>query len=325
MRVIRMLSELEFFSLVKRLRGGAGGGSADPGRCRRQGAAAPQARCLEPPVSRCGPGRQRMRRHRCGGRRTFTAEDWLSSTTARGRGAGGGRSGQLPRWSAAARRADRGDRHRDHAARAARGRADRTVARGEPERGLVPPVRPPAARRRAGRAGAGAEPAAAHRFRAARRSPPCSPTPRCPRRATTSSTTGRCCGAAGVELRGVAYDSMLASFVLDPGRRSHAIDTLSPRASRPRDADATTTWPGRGRSQIPFAEVAIGCGGGLLRRRQRDRARPARVLRAARSVETATEPLLREIEMPLVEVLTDMEWEGIRDRPRAVRPPRAPS
>ena len=31
---------------------------------------------------------------------------------------------------------------------------------------------------------------------------------------------------AGVELRGVDYDSMLASFVLDPGRRSHAIDTL---------------------------------------------------------------------------------------------------
>ncbi len=27
--------------------------------------------------------------------------------------------------------------------------------------------------------------------------------------------------------------------------------------------------------------------------------------------ETATEPLLREIEMPLVRVLTNMEWEGI--------------
>ena len=32
---------------------------------------------------------------------------------------------------------------------------------------------------------------------------------------------------AGVELGGVAYDSMIASFLLDPGRRSHAIDILS--------------------------------------------------------------------------------------------------
>src|SRR5207249_4814310 len=32
---------------------------------------------------------------------------------------------------------------------------------------------------------------------------------------------------AGVELAGVTYDSMLASFVLDPGRRSHAIDDLA--------------------------------------------------------------------------------------------------
>src|SRR5439155_21498043 len=32
---------------------------------------------------------------------------------------------------------------------------------------------------------------------------------------------------AGVELGGVAYDSMLASFVLDPGRRSHALDELA--------------------------------------------------------------------------------------------------
>src|SRR5947208_986425 len=31
---------------------------------------------------------------------------------------------------------------------------------------------------------------------------------------------------AGVELAGVSYDSMLASFVLDPGRRSHALDDL---------------------------------------------------------------------------------------------------
>src|SRR5207247_306556 len=32
---------------------------------------------------------------------------------------------------------------------------------------------------------------------------------------------------AGIELAGVVYDSLLASFVLDPGRRSHAINDLA--------------------------------------------------------------------------------------------------
>ena len=32
---------------------------------------------------------------------------------------------------------------------------------------------------------------------------------------------------AGITLRGLAFDSMLASYVLDPSRRSHAIDTLA--------------------------------------------------------------------------------------------------
>src|SRR5438034_421609 len=39
---------------------------------------------------------------------------------------------------------------------------------------------------------------------------------------------------AGVELAGASFDSMLASFVLDPGRRSHALDDL-PRLRRRAD------------------------------------------------------------------------------------------
>src|SRR2546429_3054565 len=57
---------------------------------------------------------------------------------------------------------------------------------------------------------------------------------------------------AGVELAGVAYDSMLASFVLDPGRRSHAIDELA----RERLSLAMRTYAelvGRGKAERPFA------------------------------------------------------------------------
>ncbi|HET7468571.1 MAG TPA: DNA polymerase I, partial [Gemmatimonadales bacterium] len=113
----------------------------------------------------------------------------------------------------------------------------------------------------------------------------------------------------GVELAGVAYDSMLASFVLDPGRRSHAIDTLClEHFGRTLQTYADLT--GRGKAQIPFAEVTVHAAAGYCG------ADAATVLGlhdyfAPALRDIAMEPLLREIEMPLVAVLTDMEWEGI--------------
>jgi DNA polymerase-1 len=115
--------------------------------------------------------------------------------------------------------------------------------------------------------------------------------------------------AAGVELAGVAYDSMLASFVLDPGRRSHSLDTLC-LEHLGRTLQNHQDLSGRGRSQIPFSQVAISevakCSG----------ANSATVLGLHRYfapmlAEMRLEDLLRDIEMPLLQVLTDMEWEGI--------------
>jgi DNA polymerase I len=114
---------------------------------------------------------------------------------------------------------------------------------------------------------------------------------------------------AGVELSGVAYDSMLASFVLDPGRRSHAIDTLC-LEHLGRTLQTYREVAGSGKTQVPFAEVAVPlaanyCGvdtSTVLALHQ---------FFAPMLSEMALEPLLREIEMPLLEVLVDMEWEGI--------------
>jgi len=114
---------------------------------------------------------------------------------------------------------------------------------------------------------------------------------------------------AGVELQGVSYDSMLASFVLDPGRRSHAIDTLS-LEHLGRGMRQYSDLTGKGKSQIPFAEVPVAdaaayCG-----------ADSATVLAlheffAPSLRDMGLEGLLRTIEMPLVPVLVDMEWDGI--------------
>jgi DNA polymerase-1 len=114
---------------------------------------------------------------------------------------------------------------------------------------------------------------------------------------------------AGVELAGLVYDSMLASFVLDPGRRSHAIDTLS-LEHLGRSMRLYADVAGRGKKEIPFAEVPVAeaaayCG-----------ADSATVLALHRFFapslrEMGLERLLRDIELPLVEVLVDMEWVGI--------------
>ncbi len=119
---------------------------------------------------------------------------------------------------------------------------------------------------------------------------------------------------AGVELDGVAFDSLLASFVLDPGRRSHTIDTLC-LEHLGRSLQSYADLAGRGKAQVPFAEVPVAgaaayCGAdsaAVL-------ALHAHFTPALR--EMAVEPLLRDIELPLVRVLTDMEWEGISIDPQ---------
>jgi DNA polymerase I len=114
---------------------------------------------------------------------------------------------------------------------------------------------------------------------------------------------------AGVELKGVVYDSMLASFLVDPGRRSHGIDTLSlellGRPMRSRD-EAT----GKGKVRIPMAEISVADVADYCA------ADSAAVLELHRLFapglsEAALQPLLDGLEMPLVEVLVDMEWRGI--------------
>jgi DNA polymerase-1 len=112
-----------------------------------------------------------------------------------------------------------------------------------------------------------------------------------------------------VELAGVAYDSMLASFVLDPGRRSHAIDTLC-LEHLGRAMQTYQDLAGKGKSEIPFAEVAVPLAANYCG------ADSSTVLALHRFfgpmlTEMKLDPLLRDIEMPLVEVLADMEWEGI--------------
>ncbi len=114
---------------------------------------------------------------------------------------------------------------------------------------------------------------------------------------------------AGADLAGVTYDSMLASFVLDPGRRSHALDDLA-RERLGMEMQTYAGVAGKGRGERPFAEVPLA-----------DAARyccadSEMVLRLEAAFRPELEdhrllPLLETIEMPLVPVLLEMETAGV--------------
>jgi DNA polymerase-1 len=114
---------------------------------------------------------------------------------------------------------------------------------------------------------------------------------------------------AGLALGGVAFDTMIASFMIDPGKRSHALDTLAAEhfGTRMRTYQDLV---GRGRTERPFAEVPVReaadycCADSDYSLRLRGVFEP--VLR-----EHGLEPLFRDVETPLVRVLMEMEWEGI--------------
>ncbi|HEU4828678.1 MAG TPA: DNA polymerase I [Gemmatimonadales bacterium] len=115
---------------------------------------------------------------------------------------------------------------------------------------------------------------------------------------------------AGVTLAGVTYDSMLASFVLEPGRRSHAIDSLA-LEQLGRTMQTYTDLCGKGKSEIPFAEVDVAAAAAYC---GADSATvlALRELQLPQLEATGMHALLDGIELPLVPVLVDMEWDGIR-------------
>ena len=114
---------------------------------------------------------------------------------------------------------------------------------------------------------------------------------------------------AGVVLRGIVFDTMIASFMIDPGKRSHALDAVAAEHFAI-ELRAYADVVGRGRDAKRFAEVDVRaaadyCGTDAdIALRLRARLEP--VLE-----EHVLAPLFARVELPLIGVLADMEWEGI--------------
>ncbi len=114
---------------------------------------------------------------------------------------------------------------------------------------------------------------------------------------------------AGVRLAGLEFDTMLASYVLDPGRRSHGLDLLALEFLG-HTMTAYEQLCGKGRHQLPFDVVPVdaardySCEDVDITMRLRARLEP---MLGSHGMSA----LFRDVEVPLVEVLADMEWEGI--------------
>jgi DNA polymerase-1 len=115
---------------------------------------------------------------------------------------------------------------------------------------------------------------------------------------------------AGTPLRGLYFDTSLASYVLDPGKRQHGLDILVLDRFQTR-LTSYADVAGSGRSEIPFAEVGLEEAAAYSGEDADYTLRLYGRLRDDLEAHAMLD-LLEEIEMPLVPVLADMEDAGIR-------------
>jgi DNA polymerase-1 len=114
----------------------------------------------------------------------------------------------------------------------------------------------------------------------------------------------------GIEVNGIAFDTMIASYLLHPGRASHGLEALALEFLNCR----ITTYAelaGTGKKQVPFPEIDI-TAATQYSAEDADITLQLKQVLAPKLTEQNLEPLFRDIEMPLMEVLVDMERTGIR-------------
>lgn len=113
----------------------------------------------------------------------------------------------------------------------------------------------------------------------------------------------------GLTLRGVVFDTMLASYVLDPGRRSHGLDLL---AAEFLDQSMTSldALAGKGRDELALDVVPVAAMADVAAA-EADATLRLREIFESQLVQHGQLGLLRDIELPLSAVLCDMEDAGV--------------
>jgi DNA polymerase-1 len=107
----------------------------------------------------------------------------------------------------------------------------------------------------------------------------------------------------GLRVSGLAFDALIASYLLDPGRRAYALEDLAMEHLGERRAPGTDGAAAPDAAAIPTGQAA-GAEAELVLRLDR----PMTERLEAEGLESVYE----EMEMPLVEVLADLEQAGVK-------------
>ena len=112
----------------------------------------------------------------------------------------------------------------------------------------------------------------------------------------------------GLHMRGIAFDTMIAAYLLDPGKRQYDLNVLALEWLK---MEITPISPLIDGGKISFADVAI----------ESASIYAGEIVCLPLALRNILEPLLKElniselfenIEMPLTSVLGDLEWQGMR-------------
>jgi DNA polymerase-1 len=120
-----------------------------------------------------------------------------------------------------------------------------------------------------------------------------------------------------VHVAGLQCDAMVASYLLDPGRKGHGLDALARRHLN-YETVKIEELIGHGREQITMDQVPVrkvspyAC-------EDADVALQLCRMLSERLEQEDLRDLMARIEMPLVPVLADMEWVGVRVDPEQLR------
>ncbi len=116
---------------------------------------------------------------------------------------------------------------------------------------------------------------------------------------------------AGAEVRGVAFDTMIASYLLDPSIRGHRLDDLALAHLGHKMISYEEVTGKKGQTQKTFDEVEVEKAAAYSCEDAHATYRLTRILER-KIEEEGFGRLFREVEMPLVSVLTEMEFAGIK-------------
>ncbi|MCA9736854.1 MAG: DNA polymerase I, partial [Gemmatimonadetes bacterium] len=115
---------------------------------------------------------------------------------------------------------------------------------------------------------------------------------------------------AGIALAGLDFDAMVASYVLDPSRRTHDLDALALDLLG-ETLPTRKSLVGTGKSEVPLEEVPVAGVAELAAARTWTSAVLHRQLRKGLEDQQLLQ-LFDELEMPLVPILAEMESTGIK-------------